>query len=435
MTTGQVRNASNTGWITLTDANTKIRNASNTGWISASASNLKVRDASNTGWLSPIGTSTPVISSMSAGSLATVMDVSPNGAHQVLSDGSTSYGLWVDGPPNPYKDASGYTYIPVPHSENYRFRVDSWDNGAGWVLQGPTLTSARNTLESAYNNRNWVYGHWSTGSTVYALLHHEWYYGTKSVDGIGGFNSGAYGFNKRWVNAISWASSSDGGATFSTSGATNSSRLVLVPEPWNVQQKDHMYGFFHPSNIVQEGSYYYACVEQRSLASGGTTVNTGMSLIRTSNLAAPTGWQFWDGSSWQTVDHNSYQGNASSQVPYRFFAVNGISIYDSGAYNAHMGQSLRYHTPTGQWVIFGYAGTTAAAFGYSTSPTLANPVFNVINSISTPNPSDYVTSGGKYISVFDPASSGNNFVNIGNSCVVLTTNNWSQIRKTTLTIT
>src|SRR5262245_26057383 len=86
------------------------------------------------------------ILSMSAGSLSTVMDVSPNANHQTLSDG-TSYGLWIDGSPHPYRDGLGDTYILVPHSENYRFRVDNWNSGAGWILSGPTLQGARNVLE------------------------------------------------------------------------------------------------------------------------------------------------------------------------------------------------------------------------------------------------------------------------------------------------
>lgn len=434
MSTAKVRNASNTAWISLTTSNTKVRNSTNTGWITPSDTTFKVRNSTNTGWLSPLAAGGSTISYVSAGTLSTVMDVSPNGNHQLLSDGLTSYGLWIDGSPHPYRDGAGDTYILIPHSENYRFKVNSWDNGAGWVLSGPTLTGARNTLESAYNNRNWIFGVFANGNTVRALIHHEWYYGTKTVDGIAGFNSGAYGGNKRWVNAISWATSSNGGASFSTSAATNSSRLVLVPEPWGVQQKDHMFGFFHPSNIVQEGSYYYAAVEQRSLAVGGGSAICGVSLVRTTNLASPTGWQFWNGSSWTTVDHNSYQGNASAQVPHRFFEVTDDFYSLPNIYNSHMGQSLRYHTPSGQWVMFGFAGGLTSRFAYSTSATLANPQFNTLNPITTPNPSDYESAGGIYMSVFDPAATDQNFTNIGNNCVVLVTNGFARIRKTTLTI-
>lgn len=433
MSTAKVRNAANDGWVTLTTSNTKVRNASNTGWITPSDTTFKVRNSTNTGWISPLAAGGSTITYMAAGTLSTVMDVSPNVNHQMLSDG-TAYGLWIDGPPHPYRDAAGDTYILIPHSENYRFKVNSWDNGAGWVLSGPTLLSARNTLESVYNNRNWVFSVWAAGNELRGLMHHEWYYGTKTVDGIGGFNSGVYGANKRWVNALGWCASSNGGVSYDLYGEQNSSRLVLIPEPWNVQQKDHMYGFFHPSNLVQEGGYFYAAVEQRSLAPDGVSAVCGVSLVRTTDRGRPDGWQFWTGSGWSTVDHNSYQGNNSYQVPHRFFEVTDDFYSLPNIYNSHMGQSLRRHTPSGQWVMFGFAGGLSSRFAYSTSATLANPQFTTLNPITTPNPSDYESPGGIYMSVFDPAATDQNFMNIGNNCVVLVTNGFTQIRKTTLTI-
>lgn len=431
MTTINARNAANSGWIELSGSNTKLRNASNSGWLSFDGS----------------GSGGSTITSMSVSALSTIMDVSGNANHQVLS-GPAGYGLWTDGFPHPYRDGSGNTYLPIPHSENFRFRVPDWNNGASWVLEAPTYVSARVPTESIYNNRHWIFGVWAAGNTVYALTHHEWYVDMVTRDGVPGFNANSSGptFNHRWVNSIGWATSTNGGATFAVHPNNDASRLVLVPEPWSNQARDHMYGFFHPTNIVQEGSYYYAACEQRSLGSmvvpenGGAVgfcATTGMSLIRTATPSEPTGWQFWNGATWVTISHATYQGNGSTQVPYRFFQATNHNFYaEPNNFNSGMGHCIRFHPASGKWVIFGYTGSTAGAkFGYTTSPTLANPQFNTITGISGSNVDDFDAPAASYFGVFDPAAPDQNFMTIGNTCTVLVQRAGVLVRKGTLTIT
>lgn len=379
----------------------------------------------NPGGGDPGGGGGSSITSMAVGAMTVVMDVRTNGNHGLLSDGGTAYGLWLDGPPHPYRDNLGNKYITLSHSENYRFLVDDWNNGNTWALQGTILEGARNTLGSAYNNRNWIFAVWSTGATAYCLIHHEWYVSNKTIDGIPGFNNWNYvagiGHNRQWVNAISWGKSTDGGRNFTTSTATNSSRLVLIPEPWDVQQKNPHFGFFHPSNIAKEGNYFYAAVDHRSLNAAGTACNCGVSLIRTTDISAPTGWQFWDGSAWVTVNHNSYQGNLSSQYPHRFFPLENHDYYNNANYDSHMGQCLRYHTPSGQWLMFGYTGTGASVLGYSKTTTLANPQFTTIYPINTQVPQDFNSSAARQMTIFDEAATDLNYQNIGNSCTIMVT--------------
>ena len=420
----------------------QIRTGSTAGPIVATSTSVSVTDPSS-------GGGTGSITGMSAGALTLMVDVQTNGNRQLIN-GIAAYGLWLDGSIHPYKDASGNTYVLLPHSESYRFQIGNWNNGSTWALQGPTYTSARDVTEGYYNNRHWVFGVWGVGSTMYALTHHEWYQSTITVGGVGGWNARNYvegQQNTRWVNGIGWASSSNNGLNFNLSASNSSSRMVVVPEPWGVQSKDHMYGFFHPSNIVQEGSYYYAAIEQRSLDAAGTATNSGVSLIRTTNLATPTGWEFWSGSAWVAINHNTYQGNLSSQAPHRFFPTNSHNYYVlPNDYNSHMGQNLRYHVPTNQWLMFGFAGSLTQCIAYSTSPTLANPQFATLNGITNPNPNQYNSSAARYISVFDENSSDRNFMNLtGNTCTVLVTNgvseqataetSYSAIYKGTITIT
>lgn len=443
------RNAGNTGYIPLTTDNLKIRNAANTGWIGTS--NLKVRNAANNGWLSFFsGGGGATITGMSASAMTSVMDISSNGNHKLWTEAgrSAGYGLWADGFPHPYKDASGNVYLPVPHSENFRFRIPDWNNPDGWILEAPTLVSARNVSEGAYNNRHWIFGVWAEGNTVQGLAHHEWYPDTFTINGVGGFNENVYGlptFNHKWTNAITWVGSSNGGASFTTKNAGNSTQCVLIPEPRGVQNRDHMYGFFHPTNIVKEGSYYYAAVEQRSLGAMVTPENggpvgfsatSGVSLIRTSNLANSTGWQFWNGSSWTTVSHETYQGNLSSQQPYRFFQSTNHNFYvEPNNFQSGMGHCIRKHTPSGKWVMFGFRGNLGGNFmGYTTTDSLASPNFTPIVEVANTSNLIFLAPMGTYIGVFDPLAAGQNYMEIGNTCTLMVNAHGTTTYKGTLTI-
>lgn len=385
------------------------------------------------------GTGTGNITGISVTTAVTVMDFSGNVNHKTIG-GGTSYGLWLDGSMYPYRDGSGNKYIQIPHSENYRFKVGNWSDGYTWELQGPNLEGARQAPESAYNNRNWLGSVWSNGSTMYALMHHEWYQTMTTVAGVPGYN-GYSQFNRRWVNAISWASSTDGGASFQSAPVANSSRLVLVPEPWAVQSRDMQYGFHHPSNIAKEGSYYYAAIDHRSLTADGANQICGVSLIRTTDLSQPTGWQFWNGTGWTTVNHNSYQGNLGQNV-HRFFEMTN-NPYVSAQYNSHMGQCLRFHTPSGKWVMFGYAGNPPGlTLGYCISPTLASPQFNTLLRATAGNNDDFNGGAARYISVFDESATDLNYQNIGNTVTVLVANGidgtaggFAKVKRAVMTIT
>lgn len=383
----------------------------------------------------PSGTpsQTGTITSITCGPSIQILDITNNPAHQYFGGG---YGLWIDGPPHPYKDHTGTTYLMVKHSENYRYRVPNWNNSGTWVLEGPTMLSARSTIESYYNNRQWLYGVWANGANIYALTHHEWYRNTYTANGIPGFNAlnvtgNPSDFNREWVNGIGHAVSTDGGATFQMNPNNNSLRMVLIPEPWDVQKARHMYGFFHPSNIAKEGDYYYAMMEQRSVVSTATEMAiNGASLIRTLNVTSPIGWEYWNGSGWTTIDHGTWQGNLSTQVPYRFFQQNNNS-YVSSSVNSSLGLNLRYHVPSQQWLALGYAGATLQVFGYSVSKTLANPQFNTVIGIPSPDPGIFYP----YIAVFDENATDQNFLNIGNTATVYTVTDGVKLRKSTMTIT
>jgi hypothetical protein len=432
----KIRNAANTAWLDIPITKvTKMRDATNTAWITLSGSNFKIRNQTNTAWIT---TAPPIPAVTTTSGFTTIMDVSGNGNHQTLT-GGVAYGLWVDGPIYPFKGSDGVHRFTVPHSENFMFAVPDWNNGAGWVLSF-VYDSPRQAPEGSYNNRHWLFGKYALADgSVYALAHHEWYQTMKTVDGHPGFNGYAL-FNRRWVNGIKWLKSTNNGASWSQKGNLTSADLVVIPEPWSTQSRDTLFGYFHPSNIVKEGSYYYAFVDSRQLRGGTNLLECGFITIRTDDLEKANSWEFWNGSGWTIISAGSYQGGQGSNQPYIFFKVTGNDPYSADPGSISMAQAIRYHVPTGMWLLFGSNASLTNCFCYCASATLATPQFeaNGVRQVSLAGggvASDYQTYSGKYVSVFDPASTDRNFERIeGSTAIVFVAESAVRYRKQTISI-
>ncbi|KAA3519637.1 hypothetical protein GOZ90_01355 [Agrobacterium vitis] len=378
----------------------------------------------------------------------TVMDFSTSGSHGYVGS-STPYGLWADGPIHPWRDANGTPTFITAHSEGYRFNVVSdWQNGATWTNwgQGMNWNSPRDTVEGHYANRYWVFAGFARGSTVVALAHHEFYQAPTTIGGVAGFNSNKYGFNTRWVNSITYVKSTNDGQSWSVPNPGDfgqnhhNVRCVLIPEPWNTQSINTAYGFFHPSNIVKEGNYYYAFVEVRNLPGNTTVLDSGFAMIRTSNLDASTGWQFYSNSNqWETVDHSYYQGNLAPQQPKVFFKVTGWDSYTTSERNGRMAQAIRYHVPSQKWILFGFTGLEGDGLCYCVSDTLANPQFEangrrMISLAGGGAANEY--NNNHYIGVFDPNSQDQNYQTIlGNTALLMTADAGVRYKAGTISIT
>lgn len=430
----KVRNLANNGWYDLATTPMKIRNAANSAWINLDPSNLKVRDPTNVYWQTVSNIPTIVTTS----GFTTIMDLSPNPAHDMLT-GGIAYGLWPDGPIAPWRGNDGVARFTVCSSENYNFRVPDWNNGASWLLDH-VYDSPRLALEGQYANRAWLFGKYAIGANVYCLAHHEWYVTMKTVDGIPGFNGYALA-NRRWVNGIKWHKSTDNGLTWATKGTFSSADMVIAPEPWGVQSRDTLYGFFHPTNIVKEGSYYYCFVDHRDLPGGTNLLNCGTILIRTLNLElALGGWEYWNGTGWTTIPAAGYIGGLSGFHPHKFDEVFAKNPYtqDPGCMFI---QSLRYHVPSGMWLAFGSKGDLATRLCFMASATLANPQFdaNGVQAISLAGGgvnTDYEGYAGRYTSVFDPSSPDVNYQTIvGSTATVWVSHDYDKYKKQTISIT
>lgn len=346
------------------------------------------------------------------------------------------YGAWIDGPMNPYR-YGGHTYFQIAHSENYRIKVPShnWGNRTIWRMEGDTLPSARQTQESYYNNRHWLFSVRNVNGTLYGLTHHEWY-APQNLQYVGGKPFLKQDANSRyWITAIGWAKSTTGGASWQMQPTSNGSRrLVVVPEPSLPDAIRCVYGFAHPSNIVWDAvsSYYYFFASSVHYSGAGQCVTndtakyaSGVSLFRTRTIEQPTGWSFWNGNGWTLINHNTYQGNGNSgQMPYVFWRKN--SAGNCGHLNA---LNVRYHTPSRKWIVLGNKWCVPPG------ECLGQAVFSWTSNLASPrdldrtdprpilNPSGQCFTGRPYYSFFDVSGSADdNYQNIGNNPLLVMVN-------------
>jgi hypothetical protein len=352
-----------------------------------------------------------------------------NNPNEVYSEpGHHKYGAWVDGPMNPYKYGEN-TFFQIPHSEIFRIKVpgNDWGNPTAWTMEGAPLPGAsitppqRDTAESHYNNRNWMFSVYAQNGLLYGITHHEWYKCFASTT-LPGFKCDDSPF---WATSIGWAKSSDGGSTWSMRPVSEgASRLIVAPEPSSSVQANSKYGFMHPSNVVKEGNYYYIFT---------STVNydhklnesSGVALFRTDDISKPVGWQFWNGDGWTLIDHSVYQGNFGSQMPHVF-----QSRPDDC--NILYAMNVRQHRTSGKWIVLGskwcLTPTTPGGNDFK-----YQAVFSWVNSLDNPRGldnhwSDVQQNGFSlgyncYYSFFDvDGSTDDNYQSVGDNPLLVVTN-------------
>lgn len=408
------------------------------------------------------------------GPLAPLFSIAPNQNHgymtelcgyRHISQNSSGcgnfepYGAWADGPMNPYKYGVD-TYFQIPMSENFRIKIPNhyWGGPTTWTMEpasitpsdgGASITPAqRDQLEPVYNNRNWIFSAYVIGSNIYGLTHHEWYRFSQTIGGIAGFDSkDAQGIYKPWIASIGWVKSTNGGASWSMKPKTDySSRLVVVPEPSATGYPYAAYGFMHPSNIVKEGNYYYFFTSTANYRQGPNSLaqRQGVSLFRNTTLAGPLGWEYWNGSGWTTINHNTYQGNDGVQQPYVFWQKQNPC--------SHLyAMNVRKHVTSGKWITLGSKyclpiepdGSFRYQAVFSWTSNLSNPIDlekrddagNIIIDEVVQNGQSLLSNN--YYSFFDASGGsyvGKNYEFVGNNPLLIVTKDYSDYYHQYLTL-
>jgi hypothetical protein len=249
-----------------------------------------------------------------------------------------------------FRDAGGNIQLLASHYNAYRMKGTDFNNLARDYSNGPVYTSANNSTYSNFNQLTWIAAPYTTdGVHVHSLMHTEY-------DGPNASN---------WTNSITYSYSSDTGKTYIQ--AASPAHLVWTL-PYQYAAGNGPCGYFGPSNIVfnQADGYYYCMLHLEHRGSQ----QTGVGLIRTTNLSDPTSWRGWDGTGFNATCGNPYDTN--------FTGITGHFLQPLNDLNDNIGtmsESLTFNTYFNKWMLVGSCqqsvnGTNVLGFYYSLSSDL-----------------------------------------------------------------
>jgi hypothetical protein len=256
--------------------------------------------------------------------------VQASGPEETVFDYSTMACSTLDIPdsaPVAFRDASGRVQLISTHSENRR--MIGPDLGHLQHKCGVVLSSSLNPDPAAFDDRQWITAVYTTdGNIVYALLHEEYQ----------GFRHPGMCSSQQfpWCleNAITLATSTDGGETYSYSRPPSH---VVASNPYPYAQVLGPHGY-SASNIVRRAAdgYYYTMVN----ALAYQAQQYGTCVMRTRDLSDPTSWRAWDGSAFTVRFINP---NLEPSLPPAEHVCAPVALSQLGAMNQNLSFSTYFH--------------------------------------------------------------------------------------------
>ncbi len=327
------------------------------------------------------------------------------GSEEIVFDWTTQKCSQDDIPDIParaFRDNQNRVQLIDSHYINRRFIGSDLNN----LIHDCTIifNAHLNPDPSKYDDHEWLHSVYTLdGTTVYALIHNE-YHGYLYDPNC------TMGYNGCWQNSVTFAQSINGGDSYSHTTPPNH---LVASIPYQYTANTGPVGVFNPGNIVYRASdgYYYALLhlEQYQAQQVGTCV------MRTNNLADPTSWRAWNGTSYSVQFINPYL--QPNEPP-----PNHVCQPVSFAQIQKMHESLTFNTFFNRYLLVGQAGFYDASQGktiwgiyYSLSDDLINWTQSKLlleaeavwtYQCSDPNPIAYPV-------LLDPNSSSRNFETTG----------------------
>ena len=316
------------------------------------------------------------------------------GTQEIVFDYSVDKCNTIDIPDVParaFRDATGTINLIASHYTNWRMTGSDFSSLSKDC--NPVLSSDLDTDPSKFNNNEWIVSTYTLdGTTVHALIHDEYV--------------PCGNWNNCWYNAITYASSTDGGQTYTHSTAP--SHLVAASPYQSPYPTTHTpFGIFGGSNIIEKDGYYYKMVQLET----HLLQDWGAGLMRTNDLSDPTSWRGWDGTGFNVVFVNPYTATGYDPADKVLTPVSRDQI-------GKMCASLTYNTYFGKYMVVDYTvgevnGTLKYGFYYSLSDDLitwSNKRL-ILQTTST-----WAAGGSNYPSIIDHNDVSRNFEQAGQTC-------------------
>lgn len=244
-----------------------------------------------------------------------------------------------DLPARAFRDADGMVHLISTHYTAYASIGPDLDTVERECT--PIFTSAFDNDPARFADYEWLAATWTDdGTTVHARVHDE-YHGWERGDCPPGENFDC------WYNVITQVVSTDGGRTFTHAAAPPEHLVAALPHPY--APNTAAVGLFSPSNIVRgpDGAWY-ALAKVGAHLTGAQTV----CLMRTTDIADPGAWRFWDRTAFAGVFADPYRDPITRPADH---SCPALALSEIGA---QMVESLTWNTALERWVLIGLSADT-----------------------------------------------------------------------------
>jgi len=307
-----------------------------------------------------------------------------------------------DAPARAFRDADGMIQLIAPHYTNYRMIGPDFNSLVRDCSNGPILSSHFDGDPAKYNDHEWIVATYTTdGKNIFAIIHDE--YHALDYPGQAQCNSG--NALLCWYNALTLATSTDTGRTYTHATAPNH---LIAAAPYQYAADQGPFGVFGGTNIVynKQDGYYYVIVQVEAFG----LQQVGVTPMRTQDLSDPTSWRGWDGTGYTVPFVNPYTQSGFDPADHVVQPIGNGNI-------EKMQGSLSWSTYFNKWLVVGAAQKGGVwGFYYSISDDLINWVTRKLimtaNVLIDPNHSTTVDVLA-YPSVIDHADTTRNFEQIG----------------------
>jgi hypothetical protein len=246
-----------------------------------------------------------------------------------------------DIPARAFKDALGRTQLLASHYNTRREIGPDLDHVTHNCAV--VLWSDVDGDPSHYSDAEWLHSLYTLdGQTVYGFIHDE--YQGWNFDADCAALTGTPDIQKCWYNAITFATSTNGGEYYNQAAVPNH---LLASVPYQFQKLTGPYGYYSPTNVVQKDGYYYLIIAAQPVG----VQKRGNCLLRTdqAGLADPTSWRAWNGTDFGVSFINPYVDTTSPPAehvcePVSQFNLRGMEL-----------SSLTYSTYLKKYVLVGAA--------------------------------------------------------------------------------
>jgi hypothetical protein len=242
-----------------------------------------------------------------------------------------------DAPARAYRDHKGEIVLFAMHYRNRAMRGPDFSKLR--LDCRVVLDSAGQEDPASYDDKSWITATWTEdGARIFALVHHE--YQANHHRG----RCTAKDYLACWYNSVLAVASADGGLAFER---PKTPQVVAgAPFTQEVGQGRHR-GFFNPSNIFGDGPYRYMF----AATTGWDGQPSGACLFRTENIADPSAWRAWDGTSFSVRYPDPYR---SRETPAR--ACRPVEPFPTPV------GAVARHRPSGAWIAVFQAEADGARF-------------------------------------------------------------------------